>query len=61
MLGGSSSLSKTGEELAGLLLTTLNQLSLDAQELNGSDIHQLLHHTVSNIIITVYSGSFSYG
>ncbi|KAL6339653.1 hypothetical protein AAG906_034738 [Vitis piasezkii] len=44
-INGSSNLSKTGEELAELLLTTLNQLSLDAQELHGSDIHQLLHHT----------------
>lgn len=44
-INGSSNLSKTGEELVGLLLTTLNQLSLDAQELHGSDIRQLLHHT----------------
>ncbi|KAL6339780.1 hypothetical protein AAG906_034866 [Vitis piasezkii] len=35
----------SAKELAELLLTTLNQLSLDAQELHGSDIRQLLHHT----------------
>lgn len=42
-----SNLSKVGEELVGLLLTTLNQLSLEAQEVNGRDICHLLHQTVT--------------
>ena len=35
-------------ELLGLLVMTLNQLSLDAQNRHGSDIRQLLHYTVSD-------------
>ena len=35
-------------ELVGLLVTALNQLSLEAQNRHGSDIRQLLHYTVSD-------------
>ena len=38
---------KTGEELVGLLLGTLNQLSLDTLVAHGRDIGHILRQTVS--------------